>query len=120
MPQDLSHKDIATCSNRFWDFQRDPILLLDIGCNNILACHINLFLGTIIPMLSKRPDLLPIVERGLKCEYFGNMLLSEVGHGLNIVGIETTATKVEDGFVLNTPHPNAAKCVFVLSTYRIR
>lgn len=99
------------CTKRFWDFQRDPVLVLDIGCNNILACHLNLFLGTLIPMLLHRPDLKPIIERGLRCEYFGNMLLSEVGHGLDILSIETTATKVADGFVLNTPHPDAAKCV---------
>lgn len=106
---DLSIHDVGACTTRFWDLQRDPILALDVGCNNIIACHLNLFLGTIIPMLPRRPDLLPIVERGLRCELIGNMLLSEIGHGLDILNIETTATTVADGFILNTPHPDAAK-----------
>lgn len=67
-------------------------------------------------MLPQRPDLKPIIERGLRCDLFGNMLLSEVGHGLDILSIETTATKVAGGFILNTPHPNAAK--FVISMLR--
>lgn len=111
LPPDLSIRDVGACTTRFWNLQRNPILALDVGCNNIIACHLNLFLGTIIPMLPRRPDLLPIVERGLRCDLIGNMLLSEIGHGLDILNIETTATKVSDGFVLHTPHPDAAKYV---------
>lgn len=113
---DLSAKEIATCSKRFWDMQRDPILVLDIGCNNILACHINLFLGTLIPLAKSRPELQPIIEKSMRCEIFGNMLLSEIGHGLDILNLETTATKVADGFILNTPHPGAAKYASQLPT----
>ncbi|TCD61292.1 hypothetical protein EIP91_008660, partial [Steccherinum ochraceum] len=82
---------------------------VDIGMANILACHVNLFLGTLSPHAQRSPHLRPIIERALKGEFFGNFLLSEVGHGLDIVNIETTATKVKDGFMLNTPHPRAAK-----------
>ncbi|KAH9921831.1 hypothetical protein B0H21DRAFT_177663 [Amylocystis lapponica] len=105
----LSLEDIGRCSKRFWDMQFDPILVLDIGCNNILACHINLFLGFLAPLVPQRPDLLPIVQRGLKGELFGNFLISEIGHGLDILNLETTATKVADGFILNTPHSGATK-----------
>ncbi|KAF9812866.1 hypothetical protein IEO21_05917 [Rhodonia placenta] len=89
--------------------QLDPILVLDIGCNNILACHVNLFLGTLAPLLPKRPDLLPVVQRALCGEIIGNFLLSEIGHGLDITRLETTATKVVDGFILNTPTQSAMK-----------
>lgn len=89
--------------------QREGVLPLDAGTTNILACHVNLFLGTIIPLLKRRPDLQSVVEKGLKCDFFGNLLLTEVGHGLDITGMETTATKVADGFVLHTPCADAAK-----------
>ncbi|TFY67211.1 hypothetical protein EVJ58_g1760 [Rhodofomes roseus] len=105
----LSLEDVETCSQRFWDMHKDPALVLDVGCANVLACHYNLFLGTVAPLVRRRKDLTPLVERALAGDIIGNFLLTEVGHGLDILNIETTATKVADGFVLNTPHPAAAK-----------
>ena len=97
------------CQKRFWDMQADPILVVDVGCANILGCHVNLFIGTVAALVPRRPDLLPIVESAVRGEFFGNLLLTEVGHGLDILNLETTATKVADGFVLHTPHRSAAK-----------
>jgi len=84
-------------------------MVLDVGCANILACHHNLFLGTVAPVVPRRPDLLPMVERALQGDIIGNFLLTEVGHGLDIGNIETTATRVPDGYILHTPHGAAAK-----------
>ena len=37
-------------------------------------------------------------------------LLTEAGHGLDVKNMETTAVLQDDGsFILNTPHPGAAK-----------
>ncbi|KAJ3543335.1 hypothetical protein NM688_g5865 [Phlebia brevispora] len=105
----LSVDDIASRSQRFWDMQTDPVLPLDAGCLIILGCHLNLFAGTLCSFLPRRPDLRPILESAVKGEFFGHMLLTEVGHGLDIMNLETTATKVEDGYILNTPHSSAAK-----------
>ncbi|TCD61295.1 hypothetical protein EIP91_008663 [Steccherinum ochraceum] len=49
------------------------------------------------------------MDQGLKGEVIGNLLLTEVGHGLDIMRLETTATKTHDGFILHTSHPRAAK-----------
>lgn len=106
---DLDIDDILHCTPKFWAFQQDPIHSLDGSLTNYLGCHINLFLGTLSPHLKRRPCLRPIVERALKGEIFGNFLLSEVGHGLDILSMETEAIKVHDGFILNTPHAKAAK-----------
>lgn len=76
---------------------------------NILACHINLFLGTLSYHVRRNPYVRPVIEAGLKADVLGNFLLSEVGHGLDILNLETRATKVHDGFILHTPHPRAAK-----------
>jgi acyl-CoA oxidase len=105
----LSLTDILTCSQKFWDMQSDPILVRDIGCTNIIACNLNLFVGTVAPFAHKRPDLKALLTKALNFDIIGNLLLTEVGHGLDISSLETTATKVEDGFVLHTPHPDAAK-----------
>ncbi|TCD67265.1 hypothetical protein EIP91_000342 [Steccherinum ochraceum] len=106
---DLSPEDVLKCTPKFWAFQEDPVFALDASVTNILACHVNLFLGTLSPHLRRRPHLESVMERGLKGELIGNFLLSEVGHGLDILNLETTATKVHDGFILHTPHPRAAK-----------
>ncbi|KAJ3535919.1 hypothetical protein NM688_g6910 [Phlebia brevispora] len=105
----LSVEDIADCSQRFWDMQADPVLPLDVGCLNILGCHLNLFAGTLCNFLPHRPDLRPILDSAVRGEFFGHLLLTEVGHGLDIRNLETTATKVEDGFILHSPHLSAAK-----------
>lgn len=39
----------------------------------------------------------------------GQFCLTEVGHGLNALHLETTATLVDGEFVLNTPSEGAAK-----------
>lgn len=105
-----------SCSRRFWEFQQDPVFAIDPALTNILTCHVNLFIGTLIPLLPGRPHLKPLVEKALKAEIFGNMFLSELGYGLDIQSLETTATKVADGFVLNTPTNAATKCVDGLSS----
>jgi alkylation response protein AidB-like acyl-CoA dehydrogenase len=46
----------------------------------------------------------------LKGETIGLYLLSERGHGLDALNIETTAHQQEDGtYVLNTPREEATK-----------
>ncbi|KAH9934315.1 acyl-CoA dehydrogenase/oxidase [Fomitopsis serialis] len=106
---ELTLDDVDLCTSAFIRMHRHPIMALDVGCANILACHVNLFLGTIAPLIPRRPDLKPLVERALKGEVMGNFLLTEVGHGLDILGLETVAEKVEDGFILHTPNSSACK-----------
>ena len=109
MTTDLTVEDIAYCSDKFWAMQADPILALDVGCLNILGCHLNLFTGTVCTVLPSRPELRPLAESAVRGEFFGHLLLTEVGHGLDIMNLETTATKVDNGFILHTPHLGAAK-----------
>ena len=53
-----------------------------------------------------------ILEISLSMPYSGQFLMTEVGHGLDIANLETTATLLHTGeFMLNTPHANAAKYV---------
>ena len=109
---DLTLNDIGRCTPRFWEQQSDPIFTLDPAVSSILACNVNLFLGTLAPLVKRRPYLQPIVEKALKGDIFGNFLLSELGHGLDIMSLETTATKSDGGFILHTPNSEAAKWAF--------
>lgn len=106
---DLSVDDILTYGPKFWDMHLDPILALDIGAFTILAAHTNLAIGTIARHLPQRPDLIPLVKSLLTLDTVGVYLLSERGHGLDAINIETTATMDKDGFVLHTPREEAAK-----------
>lgn len=50
----------------------------------------------------------------IKTHYRGQFCLTEVGHGLDVIHLETTATLLSTGdFELNTPHEDAAKYVFM-------
>jgi len=67
-------------------------------------------MGTISSFLSERPDLLPLLQALERFDTCGEFLLTELGHGLDVRNLETTATLQADGsFVLHTPHPRAAK-----------
>ena len=67
-------------------------------------------MGTISSFLSERPDLLPLLQALERFDTCGEFLLAELGHGLDVRNLETTATLQADGsFVLHTPHPRAAK-----------
>ena len=114
LSEDLTGEEITSCSKRFWDLQQDPVLGADYALINVLMCTLNLFVGTLYPLLPGRPYLKPVIDKALKGELFGNLFLSEVGHGLDIQSVETTATKVADGFILNTPTSGAVKLVSIL------
>ncbi|OBZ76897.1 Acyl-coenzyme A oxidase-like protein [Grifola frondosa] len=90
----LNAEDILHCTPKYWAMQSDPAMPLDIACFTII---------------SSCPDLQPLLHRLLAFEAVGLYLLSERGHGLDGFNIETTATKTDTGFILNTPREEAAK-----------
>lgn len=72
--------------------------------------HFNLCTGTILKFAPGRPDLQEIVERLLRLKLSGHFCLAELGHGLDVINMETTATLLQDGsFELHTPVAMAAK-----------
>jgi alkylation response protein AidB-like acyl-CoA dehydrogenase len=90
----------------------DPICSLDIAMFTILAAHVGLTIGTLSRYLKQRPDLRPLVNRLLRFDTVGIYLLTERGHGLDALNIETTAIKTSEGYILHTPREEAAKFVF--------
>ncbi|KAF9057220.1 acyl-CoA dehydrogenase/oxidase [Panaeolus papilionaceus] len=83
---------------------------MDGSVGTLLTIHYNLCLGTIAKYLPTRPDLQPIVDKLVSFEWNGQYCLTELGHGLDVINMETRATLLPDGsFELHTPTPSAAK-----------
>ncbi|KAG5729985.1 Acyl-coenzyme A oxidase-like protein [Termitomyces sp. T112] len=105
----LTSSDVQHCSSKFWSMMTDPICSLDIAMFTIIAAHVGLTIGTLSRHLRERPDFKPLVDRMLRFDTVGIYLLTERGHGLDAFNIETTATKIADGYILHTPREEAAK-----------
>ncbi|PPQ65120.1 hypothetical protein CVT24_003011 [Panaeolus cyanescens] len=106
----LSPEDVLHLNERYWRFHSDPILMMDGSVATLLTIHYNLCLGTLARYLPNRPDLQPIAEKLVSFEWNGQYCLTELGHGLDVINMETRATLLQDGsFELHTPTEAAAK-----------
>lgn len=63
----------------------------------IATIHINLCIGTLSSFAEARPDLASLLEGLLNFDICGEFMLTEVGHGLDVRNLETTATLQPDG-----------------------
>ncbi|KAI0819334.1 acyl-CoA dehydrogenase NM domain-like protein [Trametes gibbosa] len=107
---DMTIDDLLSLTPKFWQLHNDPAVLLDGAAITLLTIQYNLCAGTISRYVGRRPELIPLVEDLLQYRKHGQFLMTELGHGLDIGNIETTATLLPSGeFVLNSPTPSAAK-----------
>ncbi|OJT05047.1 Acyl-coenzyme A oxidase, peroxisomal [Trametes pubescens] len=107
---DMSIDDLLNLSPKFWQLHNDPITVMDFGTTTLLSIQYNLCAGTIARYIERRPELIPLVEDLLKYRKHGQFMMTELGHGLDIGNIETTATLTSTGeFILNSPTPSSAK-----------
>ncbi|TFY64942.1 hypothetical protein EVG20_g5770 [Dentipellis fragilis] len=103
-------EDVAKLSPTFWDFHSDPIAPLDGAAATLAAIQVNLVAGTLSCYAEDNPSLLSLIGKLLVYEIMGQFCLTEVGHGLDAINLETTATLLPDAtFELHTPHMGAAK-----------
>ena len=106
---EITPEEAAQNTQKYWDMMGDPLMAKDLGLFVIITVHVNLFMGTIGQYVKDRPDLRPLVDSIYRFDTEGVYLLTERGHGLDAFNIETTATRVKDGFILNTPREEARK-----------
>ncbi|KAI0768840.1 acyl-CoA dehydrogenase NM domain-like protein [Trametes elegans] len=107
---DMTIDDLLSLSPKFWQMHNDPAVLLDGGSITLLTIQYNLCAGTIARYAGRRPELIPLVEDLLQYRKHGQYMMTELGHGLDIGNIETTATLLSSGeFILNSPTPASAK-----------
>ncbi|KAF8903470.1 acyl-CoA dehydrogenase NM domain-like protein, partial [Gymnopilus junonius] len=102
-------EDVMYMTEKFWLFHTDPIWSMDGAAGTLCTIQINTCAGTIAKYVRKQPYLQETLEKILSFEYSGQFCLTEVGHGLNALHLETTATLEDGEFVLNTPSEGAAK-----------
>ncbi|KAI0292233.1 acyl-CoA dehydrogenase NM domain-like protein [Multifurca ochricompacta] len=106
----LTVEDVLFLSPKFWDLHTDPIASIDGAAATLLTLQYNLCAGTLATYLPHQPDLAPLLQRVLDFEVSGQYCLTEIGHGLDVIHMETTATLLSDGsFDLHTPLERAAK-----------
>ncbi|KAF8992117.1 acyl-CoA dehydrogenase NM domain-like protein [Cyathus striatus] len=110
LAHELDISDIRDLTPKFWDLNADPITAFDGAATTLLSIQYNLVLGTLSMYLSEREDLRSIVDDLLKYRLIGQFCLTELGHGLDIFHMKTTATMLDDGsFDLHTPTSSDAK-----------
>eukprot|EP00698_Gefionella_okellyi_P020463 TRINITY_DN6420_c0_g1_i1.p1 TRINITY_DN6420_c0_g1~~TRINITY_DN6420_c0_g1_i1.p1 ORF type:complete len:655 (-),score=152.71 TRINITY_DN6420_c0_g1_i1:39-2003(-) len=75
------------------------------------GAHMSLFCGSIIS-LGTAQHKTKFLEQALKLQILGCFGLTELGHGSNVQGVETTITydRATQEFVVNTPTETAQKC----------
>jgi hypothetical protein len=119
-------EDIQTTSAIFWEMHVDPIMLMDGGAATFATIQVNLAAGTLSMYLDAQPYLRPQIEEILRFDVLyvihsafpltglifssAHYCLTEVGHGLDAINLETIAVALPGGgFDLHTPTPSAAK-----------
>ncbi|KAH8989801.1 acyl-CoA dehydrogenase NM domain-like protein [Lactarius hatsudake] len=106
----LTVEDVLFLTPKFWDLHTDPIASIDGAAATLLTLQYNLCAGTLATYLPEQPGLAPLIQRVLDFEVSGQYCLTELGHGLDIIHLETTATLLPNGgFDLHTPLERAAK-----------
>lgn len=80
----------------------NPSLAIKLGVDMVLFGGAMNFLGT-----KKHKKVLDEIITGKK---IGCFAMTEIGHGSNLKGLKTTAKKIGDKLVINTPDDEAVKC----------
>ncbi|KAG1814207.1 acyl-CoA dehydrogenase NM domain-like protein [Suillus variegatus] len=103
--------DTLHLTQKFWDMHTDPIMVLDGAASTLLTIQYNLVAGTLAQYAATtRPDLVSLVEDILRWDVIGQFCLTELGRGLDIFRMKTSATLLPTGeFDLHTPLPSDAK-----------
>ncbi|CCM04077.1 uncharacterized protein FIBRA_06236 [Fibroporia radiculosa] len=106
----LTPHDLITLSPKFWQLHTDPIWSMDGAAGTLVTLQYNCCAGTLAMFASERSDLAEVLQDVLEFKVSGQFCLTEVGHGLDAIHLETTATLLPNGdFELHTPHERAAK-----------
>ncbi|KAJ7261065.1 hypothetical protein C8J57DRAFT_1072126 [Mycena rebaudengoi] len=106
----LTAVDVETLTQPFWDLHVDPAMAMDTAAGTFVTIQLNLVAGTLVKYLKDSPSLNALMNDILAFDVLSHFCLTEVGHGLDAINIETTATLLPDGsFELHTPHMGAAK-----------
>ncbi|KAG1900135.1 acyl-CoA dehydrogenase NM domain-like protein [Suillus fuscotomentosus] len=107
----ITLNDTLNLTQKFWDIHTDPIIVRDGAATTLVTIQYNLVAGTLAKYAATtRPDLVSLVEDILRWDVIGQFCLTELGRGLDIFRMKTSATLLPTGeFDLHTPSPSDAK-----------
>ncbi|KAK0498509.1 acyl-CoA dehydrogenase NM domain-like protein [Armillaria luteobubalina] len=106
----FTRDDVLNTTEKLWQLHTDPICGIDGAAAILATIQYNLCAGTIAPYATQHIEVSKALECVLSFEVSGQFLLTELGHGIDALHLETTATLLPDGsFELNTPHERAGK-----------
>ncbi|KAF9259231.1 acyl-CoA oxidase [Marasmius fiardii PR-910] len=108
----ITPEDVLQCSEKFWNMHLDSVSVRDFSAWGILAVQLNLCTGVIgyYAAQTQSEYLTSLAKQIVSFEISAQFMLTEVGHGLDALNLETTATLLQDGsFDLHTPHGGAEK-----------
>ncbi|KAG1789199.1 acyl-CoA dehydrogenase NM domain-like protein [Suillus plorans] len=107
----ITLNDTLNLTQKFWDIHTDPIMVRDGAATTLVTIQYNLVAGTLAKYAATtRPDLVSLVEDILRWNVSGQFCLTELGRGLDIFRMKTSATLLPTGeFDLHTPSPSDAK-----------
>ncbi|RAQ53985.1 acyl-CoA oxidase [Aspergillus flavus] len=106
----LEISDILDLTPKFWQIHQDMALSLDHAAHTLISIQYNIAGAIFAMFVSDQPEYQPLLDRILSFEVSMQLMLTEVGHGLDSRNLETTATLLPNGdFDIHTPNSNAAK-----------
>ncbi|KZV80226.1 acyl-CoA dehydrogenase NM domain-like protein [Exidia glandulosa HHB12029] len=106
----LVREDVLYLSQNFWDLHTDPIWTMDGAACTLATIQANLCAGTLANFSTGREDVTEVLKEVLRFDISGQFCLTELGHGLDVINLETTATLLDNGdFDLHSPTDLAAK-----------
>jgi acyl-CoA oxidase len=86
------------------------VLLYDTGFGTFCGVHSTLYYDTVLVLGTEKHHT--YLDRALMLQDVGCFCMTEIGHGSNVIAVETTATYDHSTreFVLQSPTATAAKC----------
>ncbi|KAL0572876.1 hypothetical protein V5O48_009088 [Marasmius crinis-equi] len=108
----LTAHDILHCTEKFWKLHFDPLFVTDYSAWTLLVIQLNLAAGIVgyNCVTEGRRELEETLKKIIDFDISAVFMMTELGHGLDAIHLETTATLLSDGtFDLHTPCPEAQK-----------
>jgi len=85
----------------------ETLALVDLSLATKASIQFNLFGGTLVRLGTERHQ--EVIRKVATLQAVGGFALTEVGHGNNALGLETTATWESGEFVINSPNVSSHK-----------
>ncbi|KAL0574459.1 hypothetical protein V5O48_007498 [Marasmius crinis-equi] len=108
----ITSQDALRCTEKFWNMHLDPICLRDLTAWVFMTIQTDLVAPTVgyYASQSNSRDLEDLAESMIRCDVSAWFMMNEVGHGIDALNLETTATLLKDGtYDLHTPRLEAEK-----------